>query len=52
MLRLARLSFPGIPWHIIQRSNNRSVCFHTEKYYQFYLHDLYEFANKFGCARD
>jgi REP element-mobilizing transposase RayT len=27
MPRRARLSIPGIPWHIIQRGNNRSVCF-------------------------
>ena len=50
MLRGARLSLPGIPWHIIQRGNNRSVCFHAEDDYQFYLHHLKEFADKFGCA--
>ena len=50
MPRRARLSFPGIPWHIIQRGNNRSVCFHAEEDYQFYLHYLKEFADKFGCA--
>jgi len=44
------LSLPGIPWHIIQRGNNRSVCFHGEQDYQFYLHCLKEFADKFGCA--
>jgi putative transposase len=26
----AHLAIPGIPWHIIQRGNNRSVCFYTE----------------------
>ena len=50
MPRRARLSLPGIPWHIIQRGNNRSVCFHSEQDYQFYLHYLKEFADKFGCA--
>lgn len=50
MPRRARLSLPGIPWHIIQRGNNRSVCFHAEEDYQFYLHYLKEFAEKFGCA--
>jgi len=50
MPRRARLSIPGIPWHIIQRGNNRSVCFHAEEDYQFYLHFLQEFAVKFGCA--
>ena len=50
MPRRARLSVPGIPWHIIQRGNNRSVCFLAEEDYQFYLHYLKEFADKFGCA--
>jgi len=50
MPRRARLSLPGIPWHIIQRGNNRSVCFQAEDDYQFYLHYLREFAERFGCA--
>lgn len=50
MPRRARLSIPGIPWHIIQRGNNRSVCFHAEEDYQLYLHYLDEFATRFGCA--
>jgi putative transposase len=35
MPRRARLSVPGIPWHIIQRGNNRSICFYAEEDYQF-----------------
>ncbi len=50
MPRRARISIPGIPWHIIQRGNNRSACFYAEEDYQFYLHYLEEFATKFGCA--
>lgn len=50
MPRRARLSVPGIPWHIIQRGNNRSVCFYAEEDFQFYLHFLEELATKFGCA--
>ena len=50
MPRRARISIPGIPWHIIQRGNNRSVCFYAEEDFQFYLHYLEEFATKFGCA--
>ena len=49
MSRRARLSLPGIPWHIIQRGNNRGVCFHVEEDYHYYLHYLKEFAGKFGC---
>jgi putative transposase len=50
MPRRARLSIPGIPWHIIQRGNNRAVCFNAEEDYQYYLHFLQEFSVKFGCA--
>ncbi|TXT24776.1 MAG: Uncharacterized protein FD134_1372 [Gallionellaceae bacterium] len=50
MPRRARLSIPGIPWHIIQRGNNRSVCFHAEEDYRLYLHYLEEFSAKLGCA--
>jgi putative transposase len=50
MPRRARLSLPGIPWHIIQRGNNRSVCFHAEEDYYFYIYHLAEVAARFGCA--
>lgn len=46
----AHLSLPGIHRYIIQRGNDRSVCFYAKKNYQFYLHCLKEFADKFGCA--
>ena len=50
MPRRARLSLPGIPWHIIQRGNNRSVCFFAEEDYRFYLDHLTELAEHFDCA--
>jgi putative transposase len=50
MPRRARLSIAGIPWHIIQRGNNRSVCFFADEDYDFYLHHLKRLATKFGCA--
>lgn len=50
MPRRARLSVAGIPWHIIQRGNNRSVCFHAEEDYRRYLDDLTEQSKRFGCA--
>lgn len=40
---------PGVPWHIIQRGNNRSACFYAEDDYYFYLHHLKEQADKHGC---
>jgi len=49
MPRRARLSIPGIPWHIIQRGNNRSACFYADEDYQFYLDTLKEQAEKFDC---
>ena len=50
MPRRARLSVAGVPWHIIQRGNNRAVCFHAEGDYRRYLDDLAEQSKRFGCA--
>lgn len=50
MPRRARLAIPGIPWHIIQRGNNRAACFYSEGDYRRYLVTLREMAEKFGCA--
>lgn len=50
MPRRARLSLPGIPWHIIQRGNSRSVCFYDEEDCRRYLDELSELAPRFGCA--
>lgn len=27
MARLPRLNLPGVPLHVVQRGNNRQVCF-------------------------
>ena len=40
MPRRARISIPEITWHIIQRENNRSVCFFTEEDDLLYLDHL------------
>lgn len=50
MPRRARLAVPGIPWHIIQRGNNRSACFYADEDYRRYLDTLGEQATKYGCA--
>ena len=50
MPRRARLSVAGIPWHIIQRGNNRAVCFHAEEDYRRYLDDLAEQSRRCGCV--
>ncbi|MCF6338886.1 MAG: transposase [Gammaproteobacteria bacterium] len=49
MPRRARISIPGIPWHIIQRGNNRSAIFFADEDYQLYLHHLKEQAGKYEC---
>ena len=49
MPRRARLAVPGIPWHIIQRGNNRSACYYADPDYQYYLATLGEQAEKFNC---
>ena len=50
MPRRARLAVSGIPWHIIQRGNNRCDCFFAEQDYQRYLTILSEQAEQYGCA--
>ena len=50
MARLPRLNLPGIPQHIIQRGNNRNVCFFTEQDYLVYLSKLKEYSEKYQVA--
>ncbi len=49
MPRRARLAIAGIPWHIIQRGNNRTACFYTDDDYRYYLARLKEQAIKHHC---
>ncbi len=41
MPRRARMYLPGLPYHIVQRGNNREPCFIEPENYQFYL-ELWE----------
>jgi putative transposase len=50
MPRRARLAIPGLPWHIIQRGNNRTACFYAEADYRRYMDTLREMAERFQCA--
>lgn len=50
MPRGARLSVPGIPWHIIQRGNNRTACFYADTDYRRYLHLLEKHSDEHGCS--
>ena len=40
MPRQIRYNLPGIPQHVIQRSNNRQATFFAEEDYTRYLADL------------
>src|SRR5664279_2678987 len=50
MPRRPRLIRPETPLHIIQRGNNRSVCFHAEDDFLFYLDWLARAAHDTGCV--
>jgi len=50
MPRRARLAIAGIPWHIIQRGNNRSACFYADEDYLRYLETLETLSRRYGCA--
>jgi len=50
MPRRARIAVAGIPWHIIQRGNNRCACFYSDTDYQFYLETLAEQSVANHCA--
>ena len=49
MPRRPRVVLPHVPLHLIQRGNNRQVCFVADEDYRFYLDWLKEFAGKTGC---
>lgn len=49
MARLPRLDLPGIPQHVVQRGNNRSVCFFDDQDRFAYLDSLTQASRKFGC---
>jgi len=50
MARLPRICLPGIPQHIIQRGNNRQVCFASEEDFAAYAHWLGEASIKNNVA--
>jgi putative transposase len=50
MARSPRLDVPGIPQHVIQRGNNRQVCFAADEDYTAYRHDLLDAATHCRCA--
>jgi putative transposase len=47
MARLPRVSPVGVPQHIIQRGNNRQVCFASEQDFASYVSWLKEYSKKY-----
>jgi len=50
MPRRARKSISGLPYHIVQRGNNREACFVESENYQFYLDLWKDCSNRYGVA--
>lgn len=50
MARLPRNCYPGIAQHIIQRGNNRHVCFAANEDYAAYAQWLYKFSRQYHVA--
>ncbi len=50
MARLPRICLPGIPQHIIQRGNNRQICFASDEDFSAYAYWLDEYARKYRVA--
>ena len=47
MPRLPRLNLAGVPQHVVQRGNNRQVCFFVEQDYVVYLDKLKYYAKQY-----
>ncbi|VAW74129.1 Transposase and inactivated derivatives [hydrothermal vent metagenome] len=50
MARLPRICPPGIPVHLIQRGNNKQVCFTATEDFAVYANWLHESSVRFGVA--
>lgn len=50
MPRRARMYVAGLPYHVVQRGNNREACFLEPENYQFYLDLWKELSLRYGVA--
>ncbi|OGI46059.1 MAG: hypothetical protein A2151_09715 [Candidatus Muproteobacteria bacterium RBG_16_65_34] len=41
---------PGLPYHVVQRGNNREACFIEPENYQFYLVLWEELSRRYGLS--
>jgi len=48
MPRRARMYIPGLPYHIVQRGNNREACFIDPESYQVYLELWQKMSHRYG----
>jgi putative transposase len=50
MPRRARMYIPGLPYHVVQRGNNREACFIEPENYQYYLELWQEISRCYGLS--
>lgn len=50
MPRRARMYIPGLPYHVVQRGNNREPCFIEPENYQYYLKLWQTLSVRYGVA--
>ncbi len=50
MARLPRICPPSIPQHVIQRGNNRSICFTGDQDFSAYANWLLEYSREYNVA--
>ena len=48
MPRRARMYVAGMPYHIVQRGNNREAVFYEVEDYQFYVELMEELIKRYG----
>src|SRR5258708_1356470 len=48
MGRSARITHPGLIYHVIKRGNNKEIIFAEEEDYQHYLNTLQRYKKKYG----
>ncbi len=48
MHKKPRMCLPDVPFHVIQRGNNREACFYSDQDYLFYLDSLEDASHRYG----
>jgi putative transposase len=50
MPKRARMYFPGLPYHVVQRGNNREPCFIEPENFRFYLEFWRTVSSRYGVV--